>query len=97
VAYSLEFEQVRVRSYLFNHPDLTRGDRVKLYTFLNDLRDLGDSFQADAGRRLRPGSPCFWVAFVFKDESGRLRQFRFIVHDAAAPYGVLRVVYADEM
>jgi len=95
VAYSLEIHD-RVRLYLANHPALTRQDRVKLCTAINDLRDHGDSFRQNPDRRLAPGSPHFWTDYVMRCGDGVIRRFWFVVNDEAEVYGVLRVVYVDE-
>jgi hypothetical protein len=96
MAYSLEDYNNCFRSYVANHPDLRREDRVRLYAFLDQLRTASDSFRNDPGRRLAPGSTRFWFDPVFADHSGRLRHFRIAVDDASAVYGVLRIVYVDE-
>ncbi len=94
--YSLEDYKGCFRRYVFDRPDLTREDRVKLYAFLDQLRQQGDSFRGDPDRRLDPGSSCFWFDPVFADSTCRLRHFRIVVDDVGAAYGVLRIVYIDE-
>jgi hypothetical protein len=34
---------------------------------------------------------------AFEDSHGNHRQFRFIIYDSVAPYGVLRMRFADEV
>lgn len=95
MAYSLKIEAA-VRGFLFACPGLSRSDRVKLSARLNDLREQGDACRGDTSRRLSPGSELFTYDFLMRTSAGKLRHFRFVVSDAAATYGVLRVVYADE-
>ena len=95
MAYSLAIDD-RVRDFLFNCSGLSRADRIKLFTLLNDLREHGDNYINDPSLRLSPGSVHFSYEPVLLCESGRVRAIRFVVSDAAAVYGVLQVVYADE-
>jgi hypothetical protein len=99
VAYSIE-EAPGVRDYLRNLPALSRAARILLFTQYNQgLRDYGDVYRSQSHRRLQPGSSFFQVAFVVRDEDDqkqrRTLQFRFIVDDSGASYGVLRVVFVD--
>jgi hypothetical protein len=48
-------------------------------------------------RRRPPDSYDFEVTFLFEDGAGKVRAFRFIISDAAAVYGVLRVRFAEEL
>ena len=95
MGYSLQFDP-DVRHYLANCPGLSRADRVKLFGHLDTLRDQGDAYRSDGTRRLSPGSEHFSLDFAFHAEAGGMRLFRFVVNDASASYGVLRIVYADE-
>jgi hypothetical protein len=54
-------------------------------------------YRSDASRRCPPGSPHFEVTYIFADVTRRVRVFRFIVSDAAAAYGILRVRFAEEL
>jgi len=97
VAYSLELHERTVIPYL-QGIDLSREGRVILFAGLHrELREHADSYINDLERRLRPGSPFFEIDFVFRDPIRRvIHRSWFIVSDAAAQYGVLRVVYAED-
>lgn len=95
MGYSLQFDP-DVQRYLANCPGLSRADRIKLFGHLDTLRDQGDVYRSDVTRRLSLGSEHFSLDFAFRSESGDVRLFRFVVSDASASYGVLRIVYADE-
>jgi len=98
VAYHIEIDEALVLAYL-RHSDrgLTDGDVDTLLRFLEGLAHTGEAYRNDPSRRLQPDSPHFGVDLLFEDSAGRLRQFRFIISNAAAAYGVLRVRYADEL
>jgi hypothetical protein len=98
VAYQVEIDETVVLAYL-SHPDrgLTPHDLDKLLRFLEDLATTGEQFRADETRRCSPGSSHFEVTYIMQDSTHRLRCFRFIVSDAAAVYGILRVRFAEEM
>jgi hypothetical protein len=95
VAYLLEFHETTVVPYLLGL-DLSREGRIVLARVLNDLRVQADVYIQDLERRLFPGSDCFAVNVVFRDPVSRdICQLRLILSDAAAQYGVLRVVYME--
>jgi hypothetical protein len=96
VGYYLQLNESLVAPYLHNHPALSREDRVKVFSALNDLRERADSFRSSVERRFAPGSPYFWYDIVLRCTDGLIRNFWFLVNDSAANYGVLRVEYADE-
>jgi hypothetical protein len=97
VSYSLQYRE-EVKLHLRSRERLSRQERIRLFSNLdNNLRELGDILRADLERRLAPGSEYFWVVLLFQGDEERLRQFRFVVSDAAAQYGVLRIVYVDEV
>jgi hypothetical protein len=99
VAYSLEFHKDRVLPYLRHSMGLSRGARVRLFTFLNqELRENADSYIQDAARRLAPGSDCFSFDLVLRDREGDggVHRILFIVSAATAKYGVLRIEYVEE-
>jgi hypothetical protein len=98
VAYSLEFHREHVLLYLRNREGLSREARVKLFVNLNeDLRERAEFYRGDPERRLAPGSNCFWYDIIFRDpHTGVVHWFRFVVDDASAKYGVLRVLFVDE-
>src|SRR4051794_12291705 len=100
MAYSLEYDTNVDLPYLRNYQGLSRRGRLALFTALREyLGENGDQFRNDASlRRWGSDSPCFEFRLIFGDPDapGALRLFRFIVNDAAAPYGVLRVVFVDD-
>ena len=96
MGYSLQFHEDRVVPYLFHHAGLSREDRVKVFTALNYLRDGADPLRASSERRLAPNSPYFWYDLVLRCSDGRIRRFWFVISDAAAMYGILRVEYVEE-
>jgi len=96
VAYFLEFHETTVVPYLLNLA-LSREARLILATFFQEIRAYADTYLNNPERRLAPGSDCFRVDFVFRDPgSGVLHQLRLILSDAAADYGVLRIVFAED-
>jgi hypothetical protein len=98
VAYQLLFNP-GVRDYLRNHAGLSRTGRVRLFTNIDgDLRERADFYRSQPVRRLSPGSDCFWYDIVLKDNDGDglIHRFWFVVSDAPAAYGVLRVEYVEE-
>lgn len=98
MGYSLQYHTEWVLPYLRSREELSRQERIRLFTNLDEnLRERGDFFRNDAERRLAPGSVYFWFVLIFQSDDGRLRQFRFVVSDAAAQYGVLRIVFVDEV
>ncbi len=97
MAFSLLFHEAGARDYLLNHPRLGREDKVRVFNLLNELRESGDTYRADPQRRLGPDSPYFRHDVFFRDSAGVMRGFWFVVSDASAVYGVLHVVYADEI
>ena len=94
MAYHLEISGP-VMDYLRHFAGLSREGRIKLFAnFIRDLRDYGDQFRADPSRRLSPGSPLFWYSIAFLDGQ-RGYEFRFLVDDSPAAYGVLRIRFVD--
>jgi hypothetical protein len=61
------------------------------------LRENGDDLRAEEHRRAGGGSTRFFFDALIWDEDGSFHHFRFVVDDAAAEYGVLRIVYADKI
>lgn len=98
MAYHVEIDEALVLAYL-SHPDrnLALSDIDSLLGFLEGLAHTGEAYRNEASRRCLPGSTHFEVTYVFKDAAGKLRVFRFIISDAAAAYGVLRVRFAEEL
>ena len=98
MGYSLQYHTEWVLPYLRSREGLSRQDRIRLFTNLDEnRRDRGDFFRNDPERWLAPGSEYFWLVLIFQGDGGRLPQFRFVVSDAAAQYGVLRIVFVDEV
>ncbi|MCI0352374.1 MAG: hypothetical protein L0Z53_23390 [Acidobacteriales bacterium] len=97
MAYFLELDKKTVSPFLLN-VNLSREGRIKLFAGLFQLRDHADFYINEPSRRLQPNSPYFLYDYVFRDDDGdnRIHRFRFVVSDAAAKYGVLRIVYVDE-
>jgi hypothetical protein len=98
MAYHVEIDQALVLDYLC-HLDrgLAEADVQRLLDVLEGFADTGEVYRNDPSRRRPPGSTQFEVTYVFEDAAGRMRLFRFIVSDAAAAYGVLRVRFAEEL
>jgi hypothetical protein len=98
MAYHVEIDETLVLAYLC-HPDrgLAGGDIDTLLDFLEGLAHTGDRYRNDPAFRCSPGSQNLQIDFVFADSTSRVRVFRFIVSDAAAAYGVLRVRFAEEL
>ncbi len=97
--YSLDFVS-SVKSYLRNITSLSRQGRVKLFANLDaSLRDKGDRLRANAELRVASGSDNFFWDLVIRDTDGdgQIHTFRFVVNDAAAKYGVLRVLDVEEV
>lgn len=91
--YRLEYRE-SVRDYLRNLP-LTREGRVKLNAALIQMAaKVPDSFRCDPVNRPGPISPFYHFTWVFKD-GGRWWKLFVVVDDSTAPYGILRIVYAD--
>lgn len=100
MAYSLELDRVTVLPYLRQYEGLSRRARVGLFSTLHEyLGEHGDRLRNDDSlRRWGNESPYFLFRLVIGDPEapGVLKLFRFVVNDAAAAYGVLRVVYVDD-
>jgi hypothetical protein len=93
VRFMLEFRE-SVRDYLRDLP-LTREGRIKLYANLLTLTaEVPDSFRSDPANRPALPSPFYHFTHLFRD-GGRWHKLFVVVDDSAAPYGVLRIVYAD--
>ncbi len=98
MAYHVEIDEALVLAYL-RHPDrgLADTDVDTLLGFLEGLAQTGEPYRNDPSRRCSPGSAHFEVTYIFADATGTMRAFRFIVSDAAAAYGVLRVRFTEEL
>jgi hypothetical protein len=96
VAYLLQFHETAVVPYLLDL-DLSREGRVVLAAALDrELRHYADAYLNNPERRLAPGSDCFRVDLIFRDPVSRVpHHMRLIISDAAAQFGVLRVVYVE--
>jgi hypothetical protein len=84
-----------VKAYLRAISGLSREGRLKLFTgYLDALRERGDELRSEPSGRHPGNSSLFTFRYIFRD-GGRIYNFRFVVDDSAAVYGVFRVVYAD--
>jgi hypothetical protein len=93
MAYDLDIDE-RVIAYLESPGRLPRPAQVLVFRVLRaELEHDGDRFREE-GERLAPGSSCFWYDLRFEYLGQRYR-LSVVVNDEAAPYGVLRVVYAE--
>jgi len=96
VAYYLELDETTVAPYLLGLPLSPEGREV-LLRCLTQLAESADTFLRGPDWRLAPGSECIQVEWVFRDPgTGVLHLLRLVVNDAAARYGVLRIVYAED-
>lgn len=97
MAYALQYHEINVAPYL-RDLDLSREGRLVLNAALHrELCVLGDAHIKDLARRLAHGSEYFRIDLVFRDPVQRvIHQLELIISDAAAAYGVLRVVYAED-
>jgi len=98
MAYHVEIDEALVLAYLC-HPQrhLAEADIGKLLDFLEGLAHTGEVYVRDPSRRCSPGSTHFELTYIFEDSTAKLRTFRFIISDAAAAYGALRVRFAEEL
>ena len=95
MAYVIEFDAATVIPYLEGLALSPRG-REKLVGVLRDFAASADVFLHDRNLRIAQDSDCFQVEWVFRDPATRVvHVLRLIVSDAAAPFGVLRIVYAE--
>jgi hypothetical protein len=98
MAYDVEIDEGPLAYLLDPDRNLTAQDAEKVLTFLDtELGQTADVYRNEPDRRNPPGSPSFEVTLLFRDSAGSFRHFRFIVSDAAAAYGVLRVRFAEEL
>ena len=98
MAYDVEIDESLVFAYLC-HPErgLAEAGIDTLLDFLEGLAVTGDVYRNDPSRRCSPSSTHFEGTYFFAETAGRVRGFRFILSDAAASYGVLRVRFAEEL
>jgi hypothetical protein len=100
VPYSLDYDKTCVLPYLRNHEGLSRQGRLVLFRTLREyLGENGDEFRKDESlRRWGKEAPCFEFQLLLgdPDNPGSLKVFRFVVNDAGAGYGVLRIVFVDD-
>ena len=98
--YHVEIDERLVLDYL-EGTDLNIEDLDKLLDFLDGPEGLSivpDAYRNDPANRAGHGTSRFEIRHLFEDSAGRYRLFRFVVDDThAATYGVLRVVYVDEL
>jgi hypothetical protein len=99
VAYWLKYADEAL-AFLRSHGGLTREGRIRLFVNIDfDLRQQGDFYNNDPGRRISSDPLRFTYVIIFRDPPGwgPLHQFRFIVNAAAAVHGVLEIEYVDEV
>jgi hypothetical protein len=96
MAYSLEIHRDRVLGHFRNLEGVPREVRNRVFLSLHEnLGRYGDILRGDADRRLHPGSDRFWYEIAVAHQ-GRGFLFRFIVNNASAAFGVLRIEYVDQ-
>jgi hypothetical protein len=96
MVYQVELDERTVVPYLLALELSPQGRAVMLAAIEANLGEGGDTFIASPERRLHPGSDCFRVDLIFREPATRqLHQIHLIVSDAPAPFGVLRVVFAE--
>jgi hypothetical protein len=96
VAYVLQFHEKTVAPYLLDLA-LSREGRLALARVLDQVRLYADNLINDPGRRLFPGSDCFRVDWFFRDPvSEAFHHLHLVISDAAAAYGILRVLYVED-
>ena len=96
MAYHLELDETTVAPYLLGL-GLSPDGQEALLRCLTQLAEFADTFLRSPDWRLAPGSDCIQVEWIFRDAgTGIFHVLRLVVNDAAARYGVLRVVYAED-
>jgi hypothetical protein len=96
VAYHIQLHETIVAPYL-DGLDLSATGRKNLAHVLDELATYADTFIREPERRLTPGSDTFEVRWIFRDPTTNvMHALRFVISDAAAAYGVLRIEYVDE-
>ena len=98
MVYTLRYDEQTVLPYL-RSLDLSREGRLVLDTILYDeLRLDADTYLSNPERRLFSGSDCFKVDLLFEDLSRRkLHMLSLIISDDSAQFGILRIVYAEDI
>jgi hypothetical protein len=87
--YYLELAE-KVKTQLRLLPGLSREGRIKLFFNLDLLKDISDDDRLDPLSRDPTAANQFFFGLLMRDR-GRVRHFVFVVDDAAAVAGVLRV------
>jgi hypothetical protein len=97
VAYDLELHEQNVRPFLEDQTRVSPAVREIIERNLKeDLGENGDFYCLNEGYRIR-GSSSFWYDLILTDPAtARRRHFWFVVSDAVAQFGVLRVLWAEE-
>jgi hypothetical protein len=95
--YDLEYHEKAVVPFLEDEERVSAAMRDTIERSLEEhLGQHGDSFCLNESYRI-PGTSYFRFDIVLSDpESGKWRRFWFTVSDAAAQYGVLRVMLIEE-
>jgi hypothetical protein len=86
-------------TYLANLP-LSERAKGSVDAFLDyAIAQVDDAFRNDPANRPWPNRPLFQRDFLLLDDEAAgkrgYHKIRFVVNDAAAPYGVLVLVYVD--
>ena len=96
--YFIQFNEITVAPYL-RGLDLSREGRIVMAQVLRrELRDHADFYLHSLDHRLSPGSPFYGVDLLFRDPTRDVvHHLHFILSDASASYGVLKVVYVEDV
>ncbi len=98
--YHVETSDTAVLPYILHQGRLAPEASLRLLRLLEThLAEHGDYYRALRAQRLSPASDCFFLDVLLPETPGsrKARQFKFVVNDAGAECGVLRVVYVEEM
>jgi hypothetical protein len=70
---------------------------LALARVLDHVRPYADDLINDPDRRLFPESDCFRADWIFRDPvSEIIHHLQLVISDAAAAYGILRVLYVED-
>src|SRR4051812_39708502 len=82
-----------VRDYLRSLEGFTREGRLRMYGFMNALRDYGEEAR-DGCPRQTPDATVFRLRWTF-DAGPAIRSLDLYVDDSQGAAGLLEVLYAD--
>lgn len=100
MSYKLQYDPITVEPFLRSYEGLSRAGRIRLnMLLLSYLGEEGDRFLENPALRLAPGSDLFTFEPILQDPPGvgPLIMLRFIVNDSAAQYGILRILFVEEV